>query len=38
MWDSNGEEISEAHGGRNQKIMIESNIIFPEMTVIRRKL
>ncbi|MBU4512728.1 U32 family peptidase C-terminal domain-containing protein [Patescibacteria group bacterium] len=38
MWNSQGKEIQEAHGGRNQKVMIESNITFPKMAIIRRKL
>ena len=37
MWDSNGQEIKQAHGGQKQNISIQSNITLPKFTLIRRK-
>jgi len=38
MWNSDGEEITEAHGGQKKQTMLYSKIVFPKYTLIRRKL
>jgi len=38
MYELNGEEVKEAHGGQDKRILLETNFAIPEWTVLRRKL
>jgi len=38
LYNDAGEKIEEAHGGQEQVIYIPNNVVFPEKTLLRRKI